>query len=119
MIKQILLVGAGGAVGSIFRFLISELTNKYYAQPFPLATFGINILGCFVIGLLIGAIPTSPNLRLLLIIGFCGGFTTFSTFARETFDLLNTNQTILALSYAIVSCVIGIIAVWLGMLLTK
>lgn len=119
MIKQILLVGAGGAVGSILRFLASEMTNRFYIQSFPLATFLINIVGCFCIGLFINVIPANANLKLLLIVGFCGGFTTFSTFARETFDLVNHNQMGLAFVYTIASCVLGICTVWLGMLLSK
>lgn len=120
MFKQILLVGLGGGVGSILRFLSSELTNKYYTSSFPLATFLINILGCFCIGMLVNLIPANNNtLRLLLMVGFCGGYTTFSTFARESFDLIQNNQMGVAFAYTIVSCVVGVCAVWLGMLLTK
>lgn len=119
MIKQILLVGAGGAIGSIFRFLTSEVTNRYYFYSFPLATFITNVVGCFCIGLFINLIPANTNLKLFLIVGFCGGFTTFSTFARETFDLINHNQMMVAFFYTIISCIIGISAVWLGMLLSR
>lgn len=119
MIKQILLVGAGGAVGSILRFLTSEITNRYYTQSFPLATFIINIIGCFFIGFLINTIPANSNLKLFLMVGFCGGFTTFSTFARETLDLINLNQSGIAFVYTLASCLIGICAVWLGMAVSK
>ena len=119
MIKQILLVGAGGAIGSILRFVTSELTNKYYLGGFPLATFIVNILGCFCVGLFVNIIPANQNLRLLLIMGFCGGFTTFSTFARETFTFIEINQLPTAFVYTLLSCVLGISAVWLGMYLTK
>ncbi|WP_165020796.1 MULTISPECIES: fluoride efflux transporter CrcB [unclassified Dysgonomonas] len=119
MIKQILLVGAGGAVGSIMRFLTSEVTTRYCSLTFPLATFIINILGCLGIGLLVNLIPSGNNLRFLLIIGFCGGFTTFSTFARETFDLIELNQMPLAFVYTMSSCILGVCAVWLGMYITK
>ena len=91
MIKQILLVGLGGGLGSVFRFLTSLLTAKYYSNAFPIATFTANILGCFLIGLLIGilgqSIQTNQNLKLLLITGFCGGYTTFSAFAGYSTQL--------------------------------
>lgn len=119
MIKQILLVGIGGAVGSALRFLMSELTIRYYTQSFPLATFAINIIGCFIIGILVNSIPTNSSLKFILIAGFCGGFTTFSTFARETFDLIHNNQSVVAITYTIASCVIGVLAVWLGMYISN
>ncbi|NDW09117.1 fluoride efflux transporter CrcB [Dysgonomonas sp. 520] len=120
MLKNILLVGLGGGVGSILRFLATELTHKYYFWSFPLATFLINIVGCFCIGMLVNLIQIdNHNMRYLLVVGFCGGFTTFSTFARETMDLMQTDHIFLALLYVAASCLIGVVAVWLGMLVTK
>jgi crcB protein len=118
LLKQILLVGAGGAVGSIFRFLASTLIVRSEPFPFPVATFTVNMLGCFCIGLFSNLIPSS-NLRFLLITGFCGGFTTFSTFSIEVLTLIDDNQTLLALVYIVLSCIIGVLAVWLGMHITK
>lgn len=118
MLKQILLVGAGGAVGSILRYITSVFVVRSESFPFPVTTFIVNILGCFCIGLFINLIP-SNNLRFLLIAGFCGGFTTFSTFASETLTMINNNQTMFAFVYTLLSCVIGICAVWLGMYITK
>ena len=118
MLKQILLVGAGGAVGSILRFLTSVYIVRSEPWPFPVATFIVNIIGCFCIGLFANLIPTE-NLRFLLIAGFCGGFTTFSTFASENIFLINNNQWWLAVIYIVASIIIGLGAVWLGMYITK
>ncbi|MDR1092462.1 MAG: fluoride efflux transporter CrcB [Prevotella sp.] len=118
MIKQILLVATGGAVGSVLRFLASVFVVRMESFPFPAATFLVNILGCFCIGLFANLIPGN-SMRFLLITGFCGGFTTFSTFASETLTLFNNNQILPALLYTLGSCVLGIGAVWLGMYITK
>ena len=118
MIKQILLVGLGGAVGSILRFLTSAFIVRIEPFPFPLATFLINILGCFCIGLFANLVP-SNNLRMLLITGFCGGFTTFSSFTNENFLLLQNGQYLTALIYIGGSIMIGILAVFAGFLIAN
>lgn len=119
MIKQLIAVGIGGGAGSILRFLGSQVTRKYFDGAFPLATFMVNLLGCFLIGLFIGILDGKPDtngqLKLLLITGFCGGFTTFSAFANENLQLLQNNQFILALTYTIASVLLGILMVWVGM----
>lgn len=118
MVKQIILVGAGGAVGSILRFLTSVYIARVELYSFPVATFVVNMLGCFIIGLFVNLIPEN-NLRFLLITGFCGGFTTFSTFATENIVLFENNQILLAIVYTILSCLLGFGAVALGMYLTR
>lgn len=119
MTKAIILVGIGGAVGSILRYVNSLLVAKYFQTQFPLATFMVNILGCLIIGILMGVLDkqnvASPELRLLFITGFCGGFTTFSTFSSENISLLQSGQTLTAILYITASVILGLLAVWAGM----
>jgi CrcB protein len=123
MLKTILLVGFGGAIGSIFRFLSHWLTSKYFQSTFPLSTFLVNILGSLLIGLFIGYLgkyfPENHPLKFLLIVGFCGGFTTFSSFALENYNLLQGNQQIIAYLYIIASIILTITAVGFGNYLAK
>ena len=87
MWKNVLFVAAGGAVGSVLRYLIATNIHKSYPNFAPYGTFIVNVTGCLLIGLLMGWVAAqklmSPQLQLLLIAGFCGSFTTFSTFAHE------------------------------------
>lgn len=120
---NILLVGIGGGIGSILRYLCQKWTNEYYQHNFPLATFLVNVSGCLLIGILYalgekGNVLSSQT-RLLLVTGFCGGFTTFSTFAFENMNLLRTGDNFYFLLYAIGSIVFGIGAVYLGSFIIK
>lgn len=121
--KQILLVGLGGAIGSILRYLTSLAVTKYEATAFPLATFLTNILGCLIIGVLIGYFGQQPGgnqgLRLLFITGFCGGYTTFSTFAAENISLFQHQQYLILIIYILASIVTGFLAVALGLMISK
>jgi CrcB protein len=122
MVKQLVLVGLGGGIGSIFRYLTSVYTAKYYANTFPLATFISNVLGCFIIGLLIGYFAnanTDNNLKLLFITGFCGGYTTFSTFAVENITMLQNQNYLTLIAYTLASVLVGFLAVGLGLMITK
>lgn len=118
MVKSILLVGLGGGLGSIFRYLTAVFSEKYLQILFPLGTFFVNIIGCFLIGLLMGFlgqnVTENQNVKLLFISGFCGGYTTFSTFAYENIAMLQNNNYRGALFYIALSVVSGVFAVWLG-----
>lgn len=123
MIKQILLVGLGGGVGSICRYLFTLWSVKRWGEGFPMATFGVNITGCLLIGLLVGLCAgynwMDQQIKLLLITGFCGGYTTFSTFSLENWGLLETGNYGQLFFYTLGSVVFGITAVWLGLLLSR
>lgn len=123
MIKNILLVGLGGGVGSIARYLCQKWFSENYPQPFPWGTFLVNLLGCFLIGLIYAASEKgtvlSPQTRLFLATGFCGGFTTFSTFAFENMLLLRSGDTLFFFIYTIASVVLGIAGVFAGVAIMK
>ena len=123
MIRDILLVGIGSAIGGIGRFLLGKMIYTAWTRQFPLPTLVINILGCFLIGLLMGfseknGLLTAPQ-RLLLATGLCGGFTTFSAFAWETIVLMRSGAYSMILSYLTASVCLGILAAWFGLSLTR
>ena len=123
MIKAVLFVGLGGGIGSILRFLTSVLINKYWTHPFPFATFTVNIVGCILIGLFIGLSERygvlNGDLKFLLITGFCGGYTTFSTFSFENLLLYQNGYYFTLIAYIFLSIVFGLFAVWLGSAISK
>ena len=123
MIKNVLLVGLGGGVGSMARYLCQKWFAENIPHPFPWGTFIVNIIGCFLIGLIYAIAEKttmlSPQTRLLLIAGLCGGFTTFSAFAFENMDLLRSGDTMYFLLYTVGSVGLGIAAVFAGIALIK
>jgi len=123
MIKNFLLVGLGGGIGSIARYFTQKWFNENYPQSFPWGTFTVNLLGCVLIGAIYGISEKttllSPQARLFLITGICGGFTTFSTFAFENMDLLRSGDSLYFIIYTIASVVLGIGGVFAGVALMK
>lgn len=122
MLQSILAVGIGGFAGSVLRYLISHYMKLSWSTIFPIGTFTVNLAGSFLIGIIIAATLTenlSQQMRLLLATGFCGGFTTFSTFSFEFFSLLQNGHAGYAFLYAGSSLVLGLFLVWLGFSLGK
>ena len=123
MLKTILYIAIGGAIGSVLRFLTTILVSKFWSNQFPLATFIANIFGCFLIGLFIGILAKNnladSNLKWFLVTGFCGGFTTFSAFGMENYNLFQSNNSLLAFGYIALSIILGLFAVWFGFFVSK
>ena len=121
--KSVLIVFAGSGLGGVARFGIQTWVSKMQTFTFPLATFAINILGCFLIGLFY-ALSEKQNMlnadwRLALTTGLCGGFTTFSAFGYENLNLLRTGNYFYFGAYAAGSVLLGVAAVYLGVLTIK
>jgi len=113
-----LLIAVGGAVGALLRYLVGGAVQRMSAGGFPIGTMFVNVSGCFVIGILLRQflnMQLSPELRALLIVGFCGGFTTFSTFSAETVGLIEGGEYGRATSYVILSVVLCLSATFMGM----
>jgi CrcB protein len=124
MFYKIILVGVGGFFGSISRYWMSGWVHNLPEKPmFPYGTLAVNILGCFLIGLLNGIFETrqifNPEMRLLIFVGFLGGLTTFSAFGYELFSFLRDGQYLSITLNASLSVVLGLFAVWLGHALSK
>jgi fluoride exporter len=117
-LTKIIYVAIGGAFGAAARYGLS-LVFANTLTPFPFATFLINITGSFLIGFAITKFEGNDTLRLLLITGFLGAYTTFSTFEFETFSLTQTKQLAIAFAYVSMSFAIGLIGVFVGVWLGK
>lgn len=117
-IENILIVGAGSCVGGIARYAVSRVIASSAHSAFPWGTLAVNVAGCFIIGLVYGYIDRggymSDWLRLFLTVGFCGGFTTFSTFMHENFLLFGSPDYMLLAAYAVVSILAGFGMLYLG-----
>ncbi|GAB3057926.1 fluoride efflux transporter CrcB [Virgibacillus ainsalahensis] len=116
---MIWLVGIGGSFGAAVRFLLGDFISKNSVHPFPLATWIINVTGSFLLGFIVNlhlTIQVDGWLWYLVGIGFCGAFTTFSTFGYETVNLLQMNKIKMAMVYVIISVIVSIVFVCAGLM---
>ena len=120
--KPLLLVALGGAIGSVARYTTVLKVNTLWASAFPWGTFTVNVLGCLIIGFFAGLAEhfdlITTDARLLLFTGLMGGFTTFSAFGLETMQLARKGELLIASSYVLGSVALGLVALWLGFMLT-
>lgn len=123
MIKNLLIIGSGGFLGSVARYLVSQLNLTVSFHSVPVGTLIVNVTGCLVIGFLTGIAEKSliltPAWRLFLMVGLCGGFTTFSAFANENLMLIHNGQILAVLLYTGLSIFLGFLAVYFGYILTN
>ncbi len=120
--RILLLIGTGSFIGGVLRYSLSQFIQTKFLSAFPFGTLGVNILGCFAIGLVFGLSERtnmSPEMRLFLATGICGGFTTFSAFSNETFSLMRDGQLLYASAYITSSILFGIFATFLGYSILK
>lgn len=123
MLKTILFIGAGSFLGGVSRYFLSRFIQISSSSTFPYGTFMVNIIGCFLIGIFLG-LADRGNLnnmgwKLFLTVGFCGGFTTFSTFASENLMLLRNGSFFLFALYTSLSVFLCMVSIYIGHLITK
>ena len=106
-------VALGGSLGSMARYWMTQVVAQVVGETFPWGTLLVNILGSFVIGWFM-PLPTSEGMRLFVTVGICGGFTTFSAFSIQTFNLLRDGENLLALAYIVASVLLSVTATVIG-----
>lgn len=123
MLKTLMFIGAGSFAGGIARYLLSRAIQIHVATAFPWGTMVVNVLGCLFIGLLYGLFERgnllNGELRMFLTVGFCGGFTTFSTFVHENYTLFNDENFLHFTFYSVLSFGLGLLAAYFGHLIIK
>lgn len=123
MLKTMLIVGSGGFIGSALRYLVQVNVEKLMSGTFPMGTLLVNVTGSFIIGIIYAFAEKgnlmSPEWRIFLAVGICGGFTTFSTFTMDNLNLMKDNSLFQLLLYTGGSLFLGIVAVYLGIILTR
>ena len=120
---QLIAIALGGAMGSVARFLAANMVATQLGARFPYGTLMVNLVGSFLIGLtyilIVEKFKMSAEIRGLVMVGFLGAFTTFSTFSLELLDMLKSGVLVGAAFYLLVSVIVGVANVWLGMQLGK
>lgn len=120
---KLFLIGLAGFVGTIARYGLSGLVAKRYGETFPLGTLAVNLIGCFLVGLLFYLMQerflVNQNVRTIILVGLLGGFTTFSSLGLQTFTLLQNGEFGLAVANLGISNLIGLFMVWVGYTLAK
>jgi CrcB protein len=123
MFRLLLIIGSGSFIGGIARFLISRYVQSQALSTFPYGTFLVNVAGCFLIGIFYGLSERgnlmNAELRMFLTVGFCGGFTTFSTFASENISLLREGDFFYFALYTSLSIFLGLMATYIGNMIIK
>jgi CrcB protein len=121
--QKIGLIGLAGLVGTLGRYWLSDLVARRYGETFPVGTLLVNIVGCFLAGLLFYLLSerfqTSETLQAIVLVGILGGFTTFSSFGLQTFALIRHGELSLAALYIVASNIGGILMAWAGYSLAK
>ncbi|HYG38178.1 MAG TPA: fluoride efflux transporter CrcB [Cytophagales bacterium] len=121
--RLLFLVFLGGGLGSMARYILSKVIVQTYSTTFPVGTFLVNIIGCFIIGIVLTLPERFGNItvpwKLFLATGFCGGFTTFSAFAYENNNLIQNREILYFILYTTLSVLVGLLATFSGILLVK
>lgn len=119
---KFLIIGLGGAIGTLLRYYMGGLDYRFSSGVFPVSTLVVNVTGSFVIGFLWGVVDRfviSPDVRLFIFIGVLGGYTTFSTFSLETFNLMRDGEYRIAAVNVALSVILSIIAVFAGYIISR
>jgi fluoride exporter len=121
--NQLLLIFIGGGLGSLTRFSLSKFIQENMDKTFPFGTLGVNVLASIVLGIFVGMVEvkslSNPNYKALIAIGFCGGFSTFSTFSNDTLQLIQNNRMLEALMNILLNVTLCILATFGGITLAK
>ena len=119
MLKEIICIFMGSGLGGITRYGLGKWVNTFHSTHFPLGTLAVNVLACFFLGLIIGMASNryvvTASTKMFWVVGFCGGFSTFSTFSNEALHLLQTGHQTSSGLYIILSLVVSFSALWIGL----